>query len=341
MFKRLFRTLSKKYRLVLLNDVTFGEKISIRLTLWGVVIFSLAITIIISTLLISFIAFTSLRDYIPRSSDIQTDSSQFPILVYILLFLTLMILILSYLNRSNRRVEHATSDFGPSSLYYELKKKIDSLTKGSNQIDESKILKYFTENLENQILAKIDEKYSKLEIESRKHLELSKTIRRSVERLNTEIISTARRANLNLLIGIGSTLLAMLFFAVILFNSPEQSLTYTLLDYFFPRICLVIFVQVFAYFFLRLYKRGMDDIKYYQNELTNIDTKIGAIEYSLAVTDSVNISEIIIKEMMRSERNSEAPSNSATNSTEMEKMINSKNLEKVIDFLKSLKADSK
>jgi murein DD-endopeptidase MepM/ murein hydrolase activator NlpD len=69
-WKRFVRFLSKKYRLVILNDATFGEKFSLRLSPWGIIIGIAAITIVMTTLVISLVAFTPLREYIPGYGDI-------------------------------------------------------------------------------------------------------------------------------------------------------------------------------------------------------------------------------------------------------------------------------
>src|SRR5688572_12627804 len=69
-WKRFSRFLRRKYRLVILNDTTFGEKFSLRLSPWGIVIGLLAITIMMTTIVISLIAFTPLREYIPGYGDV-------------------------------------------------------------------------------------------------------------------------------------------------------------------------------------------------------------------------------------------------------------------------------
>lgn len=57
--------LKKKYRIILLNDSTLGEKISFKLTPVNLLIVSMAIIILMTGLIISLIALTSLREYIP------------------------------------------------------------------------------------------------------------------------------------------------------------------------------------------------------------------------------------------------------------------------------------
>jgi murein DD-endopeptidase MepM/ murein hydrolase activator NlpD len=63
------RPLSEKlkhhYRLVVLNDDTFEEKFSLRLTPLGLLILIGSITIVMTFLVISLVAFTPLREYIP------------------------------------------------------------------------------------------------------------------------------------------------------------------------------------------------------------------------------------------------------------------------------------
>ena len=63
--------LRRKYRLVILNDASFEEKFSLRLTPGGILILVSAITIFMSFLLTSIIAFTPLREYIPGYGDIS------------------------------------------------------------------------------------------------------------------------------------------------------------------------------------------------------------------------------------------------------------------------------
>jgi murein DD-endopeptidase MepM/ murein hydrolase activator NlpD len=63
--KRFGAFLRNKYRLVILNDNTFGEKISLRLSPLGILIGVFAITIVMTTIVISLVAFTPFREYIP------------------------------------------------------------------------------------------------------------------------------------------------------------------------------------------------------------------------------------------------------------------------------------
>jgi len=64
-FERLMVRLKNRYRLVVMNDDTFEEKFSLRLTPLGLVILISAVSIFMTVLVISIVAFTPLRQYIP------------------------------------------------------------------------------------------------------------------------------------------------------------------------------------------------------------------------------------------------------------------------------------
>lgn len=63
--------LRNKYRLVILNDDSFAEKFSLRLSPLGLIILLGAVTIVMTTLVISLVAFTPLREYIPGYGNVN------------------------------------------------------------------------------------------------------------------------------------------------------------------------------------------------------------------------------------------------------------------------------
>ena len=66
---RLF--LRRRYRLVILNDSTFAESLSLKLFPYQFIILLLAVTIVMTTAVISLVAFTPLREYIPGYGDVS------------------------------------------------------------------------------------------------------------------------------------------------------------------------------------------------------------------------------------------------------------------------------
>ena len=66
---KFLRRLHNRYRLVVMNDDTFEEKFSLRLTPLGVFILTGSVTIVMTILVTSLIAFTPLREYVPGYAD--------------------------------------------------------------------------------------------------------------------------------------------------------------------------------------------------------------------------------------------------------------------------------
>jgi murein DD-endopeptidase MepM/ murein hydrolase activator NlpD len=69
--KALLTRLRHRYRLVVMNDETFEETFSLRLTPLGVFTLVGSVTIILTVVVISLIAFTPLREYIPGYADVH------------------------------------------------------------------------------------------------------------------------------------------------------------------------------------------------------------------------------------------------------------------------------
>ena len=63
--------LKSQYRLVILNDSSFAEKFSLRLSPLGLIILISAVTLLMITIVISLVAFTPLREYIPGYGNVN------------------------------------------------------------------------------------------------------------------------------------------------------------------------------------------------------------------------------------------------------------------------------
>lgn len=128
-------------------------------------------------------------------------------------------------------------------------------------------------------------------------------ISETASRLQKEIADSGRRSNVNLLIGVGTTLFAAGILAYISFETkPTFENITSLLAHYLPRLTTIIFVEVFAFFFLRLYKAGQQEIRYYQNELTNIEMQKAALEASLVKAPTKTM-DGIVQQLVRTERN--------------------------------------
>ena len=123
------------------------------------------------------------------------------------------------------------------------------------------------------------------------------------DRLQTEVGALGRRGNLNLYLGTSLTLLAITTLIMTSLRAPFQQLTTAmLLSYYIPRVSLVVFIELFAYFFLRLYKTSLSDIKYFQNELTNVGSRFAALTVALDAGDPQLLANVLT-DLAKTERN--------------------------------------
>lgn len=135
----------------------------------------------------------------------------------------------------------------------------------------------------------------------------------SVRRIEREIRDLRLRSNLNLLIGMAITGLGlfMLWETVdqieratggkLIVPSVELDLVRDILLPVVPRVSLVIFIEIFAFFFLRLYRDGLSEIKYFQNELTNFESKMIAVEVALLSADRDSL-KVALDSLAKTER---------------------------------------
>lgn len=113
-------------------------------------------------------------------------------------------------------------------------------------------------------------------------------------RLGKEIESLSRRGNLNLSLGVMTTVAGLFLLGVFVFSTETSSkdpVEFSI--HFVPRLTLVVFIEVFAYFFLRLYKSSLAEIKYFQNEMTNLESRAIALRAAFRAGDPKTVSEII------------------------------------------------
>lgn len=129
-------------------------------------------------------------------------------------------------------------------------------------------------------------------------------------RLREELFALGRRGNLNLSIGIITTISGLLLLgSFVIGNSlipiPSRNSPSTLENFlidFIPRLSLVVLIEIFAYFFLSLYKTTLSEIKYFQNEVTSIEAKFMALRLA-AQSDLPDHLTSAIDNLAKTERN--------------------------------------
>lgn len=156
----------------------------------------------------------------------------------------------------------------------------------------------------NDIVTTIEQKYSPKIAESAQITQIRRGIDLTKARLSEEVKSLSRRNSLNLTIGAVTTGLAVGMLAYLVLGATQHTFSNIpdLLAHFIPRVSVAAFIEVFSFFFLKLYKTGLQEIKYFQNELTNVEMKSLAIEAALLPTQN-KITEQVIPQLVSVDRN--------------------------------------
>ncbi|PCJ35697.1 MAG: hypothetical protein COA75_09395 [Cellvibrionales bacterium] len=164
---------------------------------------------------------------------------------------------------------------------------------------KTELVKESTDKASLEVLAGIEKKVRATD----QLKEVESVFQKTLERLYSEISALSRRGNLNLSLGILTTIigLAILGYFVLEIDSiPEDKMAF--IAHFIPRLSLVLLIEVFAYFFLKLYKSSLSEIKYFQNEMTNAEAKLTAIKCSIMTSDTKTTSAVILA-LSNTERN--------------------------------------
>lgn len=122
------------------------------------------------------------------------------------------------------------------------------------------------------------------------------------KRLGDEVIALAKRGNLNLVLGILTTIAGLSALAYAVVTAPPTQSVPDLLGHFLPRLSLSLLIEVFAYFFLRLYKQSLSEIKYFQNELTNVESLATSAMFALEAGNMDLLGQIALQ-ISKTERN--------------------------------------
>lgn len=98
-------------------------------------------------------------------------------------------------------------------------------------------------------------------------------------RLRLELASLRNRGNLNLVIGTMTTAIAIALLTYMVLGSDRTFQDVTeLLSHYVPRVTIVVFIEIFAFFFLKLYRETLGEMRTYQSELTRLNVQRITIE---------------------------------------------------------------
>ena len=126
---------------------------------------------------------------------------------------------------------------------------------------------------------------------------------RSISRIKQEIRYLRNTGNIQLYLGVILSISAITLVAEkVFFNLTTYSDINHFLVEILPRAFLLIFIEIFSFFFLNLYKKSLDDIKYLNNELTNLENKFLAL-YISKENGNFKLLSSSLNELLKTERN--------------------------------------
>jgi hypothetical protein len=220
------------------------------------------------------------------------------VIITIILISTLLKIFLDYLDTKS------TTSYKNEQLYKlekSYKKLLDLKFNSSINITENEkedLLHKLTIQFENSIT---DDFKRKIE-EKIKINDLQTVSKNSIIRLQEEINSLNRRGNINLFIGMLLSLSGLIYLGFTVFFSYDYTKYEILFSHLIPRAFFAIFIQIFSFFFLNLYKKGLEDIKYYQNEITNLEAKYLALDIAKQ-TNNFKLISNALNYLLNTERN--------------------------------------
>ncbi|WPP89017.1 hypothetical protein [Acinetobacter pittii] len=258
--------------------------------------------------------------FIGKQSYIEYLFEQLPILMIFLTTIFFAFKSIQYLNNDKKNNNSSKSDELSNIIKSEITHQIENKINLKENIITPEEKQELLKTLKLKIVNENTENYLK-DIEQKvtiktAHDEISSLMKITLERINTEIRSLVRRSNYNLVIGMGLSfwgIMALFYFFfqetkayIIMDNTltiapPPKNLE-ELLMRILPKAMFVVMIELFSYFFLNLYKKSLNEIKYYQNELTNIESKFLALK-SAKQLNNHKLMSIIIEELVKTERN--------------------------------------
>ena len=124
--------------------------------------------------------------------------------------------------------------------------------------DKKKMLIALKDQFSQKLVDEFEQRESDAIAEKLGLMPVRQALESSARRLSEELLALSRRGNLNLVIGTLTTLAAvgLLIYMVMGHDNKIDSIT-NLFSYYVPRISTVVFIEIFGFFFLRLYKSGL------------------------------------------------------------------------------------
>lgn len=225
------------------------------------------------------------------------------------------------LNTSKRNQE--IEDFTLQDELFEIKADIAIIKESAADKISEKIKEELNTNAALKIIDEVRGEINQGATQELKQRNIDDCLTDSVVRLEREIVKLNRKGDINLAVG-GTLALIGIYLLSSNIDKYIQNPATTIYS-LAPQFSLVLVIEIFAFFFLGLYKTLISEIKYFQNELTNIDFKRASL---FAAQDEFEPKDYfkIIKSLSETERNFVLKKNQTTVELEKNKSNDKSNL---------------
>lgn len=275
------------------------------------------------------LAYIGMRDTV----EIFTVLNFRPLLItvgFIIILAGLVILISTFLDSSKYY-----DNRGLEGKYLELLKNYKNSIDGSNN-DEAleEATNLLRDKLENVSAESYFQEFKK-KVKTDIVIEILEDKTKNIEsRVQGEIGRLSKSGIINLSLGMMLSIGGILYLGNFVVNVQMFETMQEMFINTFPKTIFVLLIEVFAYFFLRLYKQNLDDIKYYQNELTNIESKNLALQIAKQ-SNNHKLLTLCVEEFLSTERNFILEKDQSTIEIEKER-ISSNNTNNTLQVLKDI-----
>lgn len=168
--------------------------------------------------------------------------------------------------------------------------KVDPVARESVQALHDSLAERLTQTLPDALRQKITDDIARVHsVEHTREL-----LQQARARLSNELAALGRRGNLNLVIGSLTTAVAVALLYQAATTPPPSGTDYVgLLTFYVPRVTLAAFVELFSFFFLKLYRGGLTDLKYFHAEILALELRIAALETASRQGDPQFLAKVV------------------------------------------------
>jgi hypothetical protein len=153
--------------------------------------------------------------------------------------------------------------------------------------------------------------------------EYRQTITRILKRLEKQIEAIGSRANFSLTVGlaVAAAGIVALYYSFYIDQSViDYNNLVVVAARYIPRLSLVLIIELTAFFFLKLYSKALSEVRYFQNEITNLESKLLASNLSLNSASKEKLLAVVVQNLLATERNFVLEKGQSTIEIEKEKM---------------------